>query len=223
MNIILPMYKHWSDMILSGEKTLEFRTKVPTKLQVGDKIFTYESGKYGGSKEIVGECTYEGKIDVLSPEGKWPMLGAYPFIDYFFEYVKHDAATAQHYRQLKEEFDKYKNYKYGFILGYAMCPEELESLRTTGQLIDTWKIHDMNYVKLILDGNAKSDQHTKMCDDWLTRIGFYNEMCESYYKYAFILSNPIRYATPKPLSDFTDIHNNPIAKAPQSFMYTTTN
>ena len=59
----------------------------------------------------------------------------------------------------------------------------------------------------------------KECDDWLTTIGFYNDMEESYYRYGIEVTDIVRYSTAKQISDFTNLHGIPLAKAPQSFQY----
>ena len=114
MDIVISIYNHWSQMILSGEKPIEFRTKLPNDFKSGDKIYIYETARYGGARAIVGECVVDYIIPVLSSikNNKWPIYGAYPFIDYYFEHIKGDKDIAEHYRKLKKEFDTYENYRW---------------------------------------------------------------------------------------------------------------
>lgn len=222
MDIVISIYKQWSQMILSGEKPIEFRTKLPNDFKSGDKIYIYETARYGGARAIVGECVVDYIIPVLSSikNNKWPIYGAYPFIDYYFEHIKGDKDIAEHYRKLKKEFDTYENYRYGFILNYAFCEEELESLRTTGSLIDTFKIFDYDLVKKIIDKNDIGNKRIEECDKWLSKIGYYNEFDETYYQYGIVLKDVIKYDTPIPTTEFLDRNGNPIQRAPQSWMYT---
>ena len=220
MDIVISIYGKWSQMILDGKKPIEFRTKLPKNFKAGDKIYIYETAKYGGARAIVGECTVDYIISVLNKEGKWPMYGAYPFIDYFFENIKNNKEKAKYYRKLKKEFDTYENYKYGFILGYAFSELELKSLRETGSLIDTWTIYDKMVVDEIINANEESNKLIGECDDWLSSIGFYNEFEESYYKYGIVLKDAKRYDEPIPITEFLDQNKNTITRAPQSWMYT---
>ena len=54
MSIIISIYKHWTQMILNKEKPIEFRTKLPKDFKTGDKIYIYETARYGGARAIVG-------------------------------------------------------------------------------------------------------------------------------------------------------------------------
>ena len=45
-------------------------------------------------------------------------------------------------------------------------------------------MNKLKKIQKILKENEKSHEIMKECDEWLTKIGFYNECCESYYKYA---------------------------------------
>ena len=223
MDILMSLYKQWADMILSGEKPIEFRTRLPKDFSVGDKIYIYETGKRGGRKKVVGHATVKGIISVLNEKGKWPMLGAYPFIDFYFEHIKNDKEKAEHYRKIKKEAEQFTNYRYGFILNYAFSEHELQSLRETGSLIDTWSIHDTKLVREIIDANTQSSKYIEECDEWLTKIGFYNDFLESYYKFGIVLDNIVKYDVPLELNEMMDKSGNAITKAPQSWMYVSGN
>lgn len=222
MNIIYALHKCWCDKIFDGSKPIEFRTKLPKNLKSGTKLYLYETAKNNGARAIVGECVVDYIIPVLSStkNNKWPICGAYPFIDYYFEHIKGDKEIAEHYRKLKKEFDAYENYRYGFILNYAFCEEELTSLRTTGSLIDTFKISDYDLVKKIIDKNDIGNKRIEECDNWLSKIGYYNEFDETYYQYGIVLKDIKKYDTPKPIGDFKNKDGEQIKFAPQSFIYT---
>lgn len=218
--IILPLHANWCNMILNGEKPFEFRTKLPKDFEPGTTIYLYETKYRGIGGYVMGECKVKKIINLCNEKGQFPTLGCYNFIDYFLENVKHDPETAERYRKVKEEFkDKFTNYKYGFIIQYAMSDENLASIRETGMPIDTWKIFDMPLVRKILDDIEKSNQLMKECDNWLTAIGLYNDMDESYYRYGIELKDIIRYSKAKPIYDFTNLQGIPLTKAPQSFQY----
>ena len=219
MNIIISLYKHWSDMILSGEKTLEFRTRLPKDFHIGEKIYFYETSRQNGRKMVVGEATVKDIISVCNKDGKWPMVGCYPFTEYYFSEIKKDEKMYNLYKSLKEELGNLKQYKYGYLMGYFQSPKEIQSLRENGSLIDTFKLSNKEAWEVI-DANNKSDKTAQEIDDWLTKIGFYNKYDETNYKYAYVLDNIIKYEKPKNISEFKNKNGESIKNPPQSHIYT---
>ena len=219
MNIIISLYKHWSDMILSGEKTLEFRTRLPKDFHIGEKIYFYETSRQNGRKMVVGEATVKDIISVCNKDGKWPMVGCYPFTEYYFSEIKKDEKMYNLYKSLKEELGNLKQYKYGYLMGYFQSPKEIQSLRENGSLIDTFKLSNKEAWEVI-DANNKSDKTAQEIDDWLTKIGFYNKYEETNYKYAYVLDNIIKYEKPKNISEFKNKNGEIIKNPPQSYIYT---
>lgn len=219
MDVMYSLYKLWTDMILSGQKPLEFRTKLPKELKPGTKIYLYETRKHGGAGAVVGECTVSDIIPVLSEEGKWPICGNYPFLEFFCENVLNDAVMAEHIRMCKTEFKgKPENYRYGYLTKYMFSPESLDSLRETGHPIDIMQLTIPQRDKILKDF-AVAEKLELACDDWLTSIGFYNSCGETNYRFGLVLANPIRYANPKPISDFTNTKGERIEAPPQSYCY----
>ena len=219
MNIIISLYKHWSDMILRGEKTLEFRTRLPKDFHIGEKIYFYETSRQNGRKMVVGEATVKDIISVCNKDGKWPMVGCYPFTEYYFSEIKKDEKMYNLYKSLKEELGNLKQYKYGYLMGYFQSPKEIQSLRENGSLIDTFKLSNKEAWEVI-DANNKSDKTAQEIDDWLTKIGFYNKYDETNYKYAYVLDNIIKYEKPKNISEFKNKNGESIKNPPQSYIYT---
>ena len=219
MNIIISLYKHWSDMILRGEKTLEFRTRLPKDFHIGEKIYFYETSRQNGRKMVVGEATVKDIISVCNKDGKWPMVGCYPFTEYYFSEIKKDEKMYNLYKSLKEELGNLKQYKYGYLMGYFQSPKEIQSLRENGSLIDTFKLSNKEAWEVI-DANNKSDKTAQEIDDWLTKIGFYNKYDETNYKYAYVLDNIIKYEKPKNISEFKNKNGEIIKNPPQSYIYT---
>ena len=219
MNIIISLYKHWSNMILSGEKTLEFRTRLPKDFHIGEKIYFYETSRQNGRKMVVGEATVKDIISVCNKDGKWPMVGCYPFTEYYFSEIKKDEKMYNLYKSLKEELGNLKQYKYGYLMGYFQSPKEIQSLRENGSLIDTFKLSNKEAWEVIY-ANNKSDKTAQEIDDWLTKIGFYNKYEETNYKYAYVLDNIIRYEKPKNISEFKNKNGESIKNPPQSYIYT---
>lgn len=218
--IMYSIHKIWNDKIFSGEKTLEFRTKLPKDLKPGTKIYLYETKKGKGCGKVVGECRVNNIIPVLSDTGEWPAYGCYPFMEYFFNNVVGDFELADYIGKIKEEFkDKFANYKHGFILHYVMSEENLDSIRKSGLPINTWKICDITQVNKILADLEASDKLIEMCDEWLKSIGYYNDIDECYYKWGLVLGEVIKYEKSIPASNFVNKNGERIKKGPQSYCY----
>ena len=225
MNIILPVHKKWCDKILSGEKPFDFRTKIPKELNIGDKIYLNKKKKNGGSGKIVGNCKVEEFIRLTDKNGKYPCFGAYFFIDYYFEKIVKDKNIAEKFKSVKKEFDgKFEQYKFGFIINYALCDKELEHIRKTGRPIDTFRqfpFANDKTLQQILEENEKTNKCIVACDEWLSKIGFYDEYDESKWNYAIKICDVEKYDEPYKITELTDKNHYYFKKAPQSFAYTT--
>ena len=219
MDIIYSLHKIWCDQIFNGKKPIEFRTKLPKNLKKDTVIYLYETSKNDGCQKIVGECAVDYVINVLSDEGEWPFVGCVPFLEYYFRNVNKNDAVADKYKEVLSKHKNLKNYKYGYILKYAFCEDELSHINKTGELIDTFKITDYNYLQKLFKEYEISEKYMKEVDEWLKKIGFYNNYDETNYKYGIVLKNIKKYKTPLPLSAFKDKNGNIIQKPPQSYMY----
>ena len=71
----------------------------------------------------------------------------------------------------------------------------------------------------ILNDVDRSSKYISECDDWLEKLGFYDQYGESNWKYAIKLDNVLEYKEPILLSDLNDKNGVPISRAPQSWMY----
>lgn len=225
VSVIYALYNHWTKMILSGKKPIEFRTKLPKELKVGTKIYLYETKRNGGQGAVVGECIVKDIIDVQRDDGAWPLIGCYPFMEYYLRNVLKDNALADKVVSLQNEFRYAKNYKYGFVMRYVFSEDQLNSLRSTGRLLDImeynpWKEDEAEILHRIFKDKQKGDQLEHDCDSWMKKIGFYNENDESNYKYGIVLSDPVKYDTPVKICDFLGTNGANIKTPPQSFCYT---
>lgn len=227
MNIIISLHREWTEKITENIKPFEFRTKLPKNLKIGDTLFLYETSKHGGQKKIIGECKVKSILPLTNEKGEYPMYGAYNLIDYYYNKIKHLPEIGEKFRKVKEEFgNKLENYRYGSEISYAFSEKELESLRKTGNLLNLWDTtknsFDDEELKEILDDNEKAYKYIEECDDWLRSIGFYNDGEESFWTYAIEIYDVKKYDVPKSLNEFNNQNGNPIAVAPQSWCYTTT-
>ncbi len=219
MDILMSLHNQWSDKILDGTKSVEFRNRLPKNLKEDTTIFIYESGHKGGSKMVVGECKVANIISVLSPENKWPLFGAAPFIVYYFREIKKDEITAEIFENVIKKFETPEYpYRYGYSLNYVFAEAQLKSLEQTGRLLDVMSL-DTAVINEIHNQTEKAHQYIEECDNWLTSIGFYNDFEESTFRFGIVLKDVKKYDEPLPLSSFVDQKGNDIGRAPQSWMY----
>lgn len=217
MKVMYSLYKHWTEMILSGEKPLEFRTKLPKDLKIGTTILLYETRKHNGAGAVVGECTVKDIIPIKNGN-RWPLVGCYPFLDWYCEHIRNDAELANRIRAIRSEFDNMPGYRYGFVARYIFSTRTLEQLRLTGHPFDLMQM-SIDERDEILKEYEKANDLEYECDDWLTKIGLYNEFGETNYQYALVLENPVRYTNPKPITDFVNGKGETITVPPQSYCY----
>lgn len=219
MNIILASASVSADMILNGTKPLEFRTKHLKGIRPGETIFFYQIKKRGGCGMVVGHCTLVDTIPVLRPA-----FGCYNLMDYFLRNIKKNSALADHVQSVMQEYAPYleHQYRYGYILKYVFSPENLKHIKEHLCPIDTWKQGNATAMKIIND-IRKGEALISSCDEWLGKIGFYNDYGEVCFNYAYVLKNPVRYETPLPISRFTNSAGMHLNMAPQSCCYTQTN
>lgn len=218
MAILYPIYNRWNELIFHNKiflsrnnktivtrKCFEFRTRLPKNLTTGIKVYIYEPARYGGCRKVVGEFTV-GNIIRTDYH-----IGCYAFLPYFCENILNKPEYA-------EKFEKalridIPNYKKGVSVEFALCPECFNYLVTNHK----WPPFSMSYAE---NSEYKQTQEIiRLCDDWLMKMGFYNEYGESNYQYAYEILNPVLYDNPKPLSDFQKLDGAVLTKAPQSFVY----
>ena len=201
--IIYPIHKCFNDLIFNRVKTFEFRTRIPKNLTTGTKIYIYETAKQGGCKMVVGEFTVGNIIDTNY------RLGACPFLPYFYRNIVKDEDYAQKFEKALSL--SMPNYVKGTAVNFALDDKSIAYIEQTGEYPP--------YHIQTPGGYDKTGKAMSACDDWLKKIGFYNDCEESYYNFAYEILNPVRYATPKNLNEFTKLDGTPVKKAPQSFVY----
>lgn len=164
---------------------------------------------------------------MTNKRGKYPCYGCYNFIEYYFEKVKGNKGKANRYRQVKFRFqNKFEQYKYGFILLYAMSDYDLNNLKEYGAPVDTFKMCPVGgycnpVLSQIFRQREEARKDMKECDQWLTDIGFYDEYDESHWKYAIEVKNTKRYQEPKCLNDFRKANGKKLKKCSSEYVYCT--
>ena len=226
--VMYPIYKDFDDVIFNQfvldlknnrnrklnigrkimcQKNFEFRSKLPKKLELGTKIYVYEPKKFHGCGKVVGEFTVGEIIDCSYP------IGAYPFLPYFCKQVLGNKDFADKFKvALKTTM---QNYQKGTAVEFALHDDLIKQIQETGgEYPDPYKMS--------LDDFRKKDltkQVIGQCDEWVTKMRFYNDMLESNYKYALEIINPIKYNKPKELYEFEKLDGSVVLKGPQSFVY----
>ena len=211
MAIMYPIYHIFNNMIFSESKPFEFRTKLPKNLKVGDKILIYEPVKYGGSGMVVGEFTVG---DIIKCDY---VFGACNFIVHFCKNVLNNEEYAQKFERALNA--PKTNYKRGSQIKFALDDESMDYIYQN----KTWPNPEEYVLDKMRLANIDEAEHVwRMCDKWLSEIGFYDSWGDSNYEYALAIANPIKYVTPKRIGEYTKINGQPIIKAPQSFVYVKT-
>jgi predicted transcriptional regulator len=227
MAIIYPIYKVFNEVIFKDQimylqhkdckrskhakyrKKYEFRTKLPKRLDTGNKIYVYEPKKNKGSGKIVGEFQV-GRIFSCNYA-----FGAFPFIvDFCRNVLKNDEYADKFERAVKINMP---NYKQGYIMKYALDDVSIDYIEQ----------HNGEHPPLVLyisdpkrcAAIEESERVWKLCDEYLRLCGFYNDWGESCYNYAIEILNPVLYDTPKELTEFQKEDGSIVEKAPQSFVY----
>lgn len=219
MNVIYPLYKHWSDMILNGEKTLEFRTSLPNELHGGDKIYFYETKKHGGCGMVVGYATLKGTHFIDQSRRR---IGPDPFLFlYWAKYIAKDDELVGKLRQIGH-FDipgYYRGTIYGFLFFDEAVKDAIDYRRYPKDKVNALRATDL---KKYLSAEEKTRQAINGCDNWLSKIGYYDENGISIYTQCLDLCDPIRLVSPQPISAFQRKDGAYFKSAPQGFLYTTT-
>lgn len=228
MAVIFPIYNKWNRLFFEESieempvpigdtthkryvryrKDFEFKVKLPLYLKEGDIVYIYEPKKHGGKGQIVGQFTAGPMVACGAP------FGAFSFIVHFCRHILKNEEYANKFE--KAVNTSLPGYKLGTVLKYALDEDSMDEIRKYEQIPSASDyIFDKERIKNI----EEAELIWKWCDIWMEKIGYYNSYGESNYKVALTVVNPIKYDTPKPLSDFRKLDGGIVEKAPQSFMY----
>jgi predicted transcriptional regulator len=226
MAIMYPIYKTWNEKIFADDilylqhpdqghkkhyryrKEFEFRTRLPKNLNVGDKIYIYEPKTKGGSGKVIGEFTVGQIIQCGTP------FGASAFIVHFCKHIlKNDVYAKKIENALQTDLPGYKQ---GYILKYALDDDSIDYIKANGDIppIVTY-LHNKQRNERI----AESERVWQWTDEWLRKCGYYSEFGTSNYQFAIAIQNPVKYNSPKDLSEFKRLDGTVLASAPQSHIY----
>ena len=202
MSVLMPLYNKWINMIFSGEKTLEFRSRIGKDFKPGTIIYLYESAKNGGCKKVVGQCTIK---DIKKIEhSKCDTV-------FFMAYFLNNILKNKYYLDKWKEVYAFKldNYDDRIKLSNILCLDYLQALQN-GEKFE--------YTSDALKRKDVSAQISNDCDEWLYKIGYWNAWGETNYNYAIELCDVIKYEKPISLQEFTN-NGKIIERAPQSWCY----
>lgn len=207
----MALHNNWANMILNGSKPLEFRNSIGKDFEIGNRVYIYETSKYGGRKKVVGE--FKIKDIVKIPKAK---CGTYFFLEYFCKNIKKDDEALKAVRKIYSiNLEHYDN---SLKLSYIFLPEIVEAINKDDSAPDILNMsrEEFNRFNTLQD---KSIALTKECDNWLSSIGFYDEYGESYYNYYIEIKDTVAYDTPLDLSNFEGADGKIISTPPQGFRY----
>ena len=217
MDILLSIRKPYTNLIFDGTKMLEFRNVIGKWINVGDKIYIYETKSNGGSGSVIGYVEIEDIIKI--PKYK---AGAYFLLPYFVEKfgTKEEKETVR-----KATSFKLSRYDMSVVLGFLFDDEALTYMKKNDAVPDIFlnsdlKRYSKESMNSYLENRQKANSLVKRCDEWATKIGFYNDFDESNWKYAIKLKNPEKYKDEVEISKFVDKNKKYMKRAPQSWCYT---
>jgi predicted transcriptional regulator len=198
-----------------GEKDQQIITIIPsypvTKDDIVDKVYLYETSKNNGRKMVVGEFTIKEIIDISKNRTK---LGCYYFIDDYAKYILKDKTLYDRICRLKNI--KITDYNQSYLLNFLFFDDILDYAEKNNRLDDMCKFNPSEEYKI---KREKAEDLMEDCDKWLNQMGFYNEDMMSYWNYAIVIDNPIKYTNPLSIADFKGANGKIIQKAPQSWCY----
>lgn len=215
MNAIFSLHKKYADLILSGEKTMEFRNR-KTKLKDGDKVYIYETKKNGCGK-IVGYFICGETIEI--PKHK---VGTYNFL---LKYAKKNCSKEDIEAIEKAMTIDLINYDNSLVLDYVFDDEIISYMQKYKEPPDfetNYSIFYNNHHRYV-ENDTKRKKLYDDVDKWLRKIGYYNEYDETYWKYYIEIKAYKKFDEPLSINNFQLCDGKTIEKAPQSYCYTKTN
>lgn len=214
MDVMVACYKHWTDMIFSGEKPFEFRTKPIKRLYVGDKIFFYEPKKTGSGK-VTGEAVVEKIIPLLFKQS--PQQETFR---YWAEHIKKDHSLVEAIDRIGRF--RMSRYKDGYIYHFMFSKPMIEYIMANDELPPAFNSlqHRIAYPEIYQEMELARERITEY-DDWMQKIGFWQEDGTSCYTVAYQLKNAVFFASAdyQEIQDFLDQRGKPLQRPPQSYQY----
>lgn len=214
MNVIYPIKKQYSDLIFNKIKPYEFRNNIPKNLQVGDIVFVYET-KTTGCGKVIGYFEIESIVAIDRSISK---VGTYYHMDDYANLFC-DEYTQEMIKKAKSiKVDGYYN---SIVLSYLFQDEKLDyMLKNKKMPKDNFFTTDSIEYKKYNIAKEKEMKFCSDCDDWLTKIGYYNDYDESTWKYEIKVKNPTLFDTPIDITKFKLRDETFVKVPPQGFFYT---
>ena len=210
MNCMFSMKKEYADLIFNEINPFDFRNVCP-KLDEGDKVYLYET-KSSGCGKVVGYFIVENICEI--PHSK---IGTYLYIDTYAKMFCDEKIQESVNKAKQVEFEDYYN---SYVLDFLFMDDLIEEMIKTHKppIIDYWKMNqdEMKEYNLI---KQKQTDFCQTCDEWLKKIGFYNEYDESTWKYQINIKNVVKFEKPIDVNKFQLRNGNYITNGLQNFYY----
>ena len=210
MNYMFSIKKEYADLIFNEIKPFDFRNVCPN-LDDGDKVYLYEI-KSSGCGKVVGYFIVENISKI--PHSK---IGTYLYIDTYAKMFCDEKIQESVNKAKQVEFEDYYN---SYVLDFLFKDDLIEEMIKTHKppIIDYWKMNqdEMKEYNLI---KQKQTDFCQTCDEWLKKIGFYNEYDESTWKYQINIKNVVKFEKPIDVNKFQLRNGNYITNGPQNFYY----
>lgn len=213
MNAIYSIHHEFTKLIFDGTKSLEFRNSIGNKIQTGDRIHVYETKKNHGAGAVIGYFTIKDIKKI-----PYHKTGTYFILPYYVEKF----GTEEDKNTVKSAMGiSLNDYDESIVLNYLYDQKSLDYMKTTHEVPDILSNMYRGYSPARFNQlHEKADKLCKACDAWAKQIGYYDLDDSSYWKYAIEITNPKKYDSGKPISDFQNSMGEVIKRAPQSWCYT---
>lgn len=213
MNVIYSIHNDFTKLIFDGTKSVEFRNSIGNKMQIGDRIYIYETRKHHGAGAIIGNVTIKDIKKI-----PYHKVGTYFILPYYVEKY----GTEEDKNTVKSAMGiSLNDYDESIVLNYLYDQKSLDYMKTTHDVPDVLSNLYRGYSPAIFNQlHEKVDKLCNACDNWAKQIGYYDLDDSAYWKYAIEITNPRKYDSGKPISDFQNSMGEVIKRAPQSWCYT---
>lgn len=214
MNTIYAIYKEYIQLILSDIKNLEFRTHIGKNLQVGDTIYLYETKRHHGAGAVVGSVKVKN-IFIL----KYHKVGTYNMLPFYVQKFGTDEEKATVQKALSIHLSEYDD---SIVLNYLYDDNMLSYMKEHNDVPDPFN-YPAYHGYTAEEYNKRMKKSAKLCeacDEWLKKIGYYDEFGNCHWNYAIELIEPIRFDEIREISEFKGKNGENLVRPPQSWCYT---
>ena len=215
MNCIFSIKKQYSDLIFNKTKPIEFRNRLP-KLEKDDKVYIYETKSQGCGK-VVGYFIVDSTKKI-----KHNKIGTYIYMDLYADLFCDEETKRLVHKAKSINLENHYNDLVTSYLFMEDCLDEMLKTNNPPRIYDSYYLKNDNFRKL-QQLEQKQTCFLSDCDEWLRKIGFYDDYDYSNWEYEIRIKDVFKFEKPIDITCFQLRNGNYLKSAPQSFCYTNSN